>query len=144
MRGASGQVSRSALALAAEPQPEPEPEPESAPPPEGVPASGRAARLAALTGGAVGTSSDGQASVVFAPSAPTLSRVPDHAPPAPPPTTSSNGASANGAAASAGGSALTSLTPLDLEELYDRLSTRLRRELLRDADRAGHLLRDLP
>jgi hypothetical protein len=95
-------------------------------------------RLAALTGGAVESSPDGrQSTVVFSRApAPMLARE------------IASGAGAgpgpSGAAAPAPSPAPAPRSELDLDDLYDRLAERLRRELLQDGDRAGHLLRELP
>jgi hypothetical protein len=107
----------------------------SAPAAAPVPTTTQPSRLAALTGGAVESSPDGrQSTVVFsrapAPATPTIAR--ELAP---------------GAGPGPSGSPAPAPAPradLDVDDLYDRLAERLRRELLQDADRAGHLLRELP
>lgn len=102
--------------------------------------SSQLARVAALTGGRV-ESDGGSTSVVFAPqllqppapatSGPVIARTVQAAPPA--------RMLARSAVADAAPSA-----PFDVDELYDRIAARLRRELLDDRERAGDLLGDFP
>jgi hypothetical protein len=90
-----------------------------------VAATPSTARLAALSGGALVAAPDGRASVVF----------------------SSNGQQAGGSARRP--SATTAQRPLpepvpataaiDVDDLYDQIAARLRRELLLDRERAGEL-----
>jgi hypothetical protein len=102
----------------------------------------RARRIAELTGGTY--SDDGLAATVGFPGAPaaagrTLARsVNGAASPAPP---------AAAAPSSTSGPAADATAPdggVDVDELYEQLAARLRRELLHDRERVGDLLGDLP
>jgi hypothetical protein len=82
-----------------------------------APASTDAGRLAALSGGALVAAPDGRASVVFPSAGTARATTPDAAPSAPAPAAAS----------------------IDVDDLYDQIAARLRRELLLDRERAGEL-----
>ena len=84
-----------------------------------------AARLAALSGGALVAAPDGRASVVF----PSAGRRPDGSARA---TTSETAHGRLPAPAPAAAS-------IDVDDLYDQIAARLRRELLLDRERSGEL-----
>jgi hypothetical protein len=112
----------------------------------GVETPTNGARLAAATGAAFSSDPGGFETVVFpqpsgfeAASA-TISRAPvdgnDDSPPPPPATASSPAPADPPPAASSGGG--------DIEEIYDQVIERLRRDLLADRERMGDVLGDLP
>jgi hypothetical protein len=84
-----------------------------------------AARLAALSGGALVAAPDGRASVVF--------------PSAGQQTGGSVRATATGAAPSPAAAPAPAAASIDVDDLYDQIAARLRRELLLDRERAGEL-----
>jgi hypothetical protein len=93
--------------------------------PENNPGTPDPARLAALTGGSLVNAPDGRASVVF----PSGGQQP--------------GGSARAARTVTAHRALPESVPatasIDVDELYDQIAARLRRELLLDRERAGEL-----
>ena len=84
-----------------------------------------AARLAALSGGALVAAPDGRATVVF--------------PSAGQQTGGSVRATATGAAPSPAAAPAPAAASIDVDDLYDQIAARLRRELLLDRERAGDL-----
>jgi hypothetical protein len=95
--------------------------------PAAAPAASRAERLAALTGGAIVDADDGRQSVVFnhnGAGSTQLARARETLAPQMPAPTLVEAPAAQG---------------IDIEELYDDLLARLRRELLLDRERAGEL-----
>jgi hypothetical protein len=86
-------------------------------------------RLAALTGGSLVEAPDGRASVVFA-----------AGPQQPGGTARLARATATASAASTAHLPLPEPAPaIDVDELYDQIASRLRRELLLDRERAGEM-----